>query len=95
MGKELDRLGPRLPSNGELSHMVRSLLRREERRIVLDLGGVSEIDAAEIGELVRAYNTAIAGNGSLRIVNTNPRVRETLERVGLFGRLESSVLWRA
>jgi anti-anti-sigma factor len=69
--------------------MVRTLLRRGERRIVLDLAGVSRIDAAGIGELVRAYNIAIASNGALRIVNTTPRVREMLERVGLFDRLNA------
>jgi anti-anti-sigma factor len=80
---------PWLPFNGELPHMVRTLLRRGERRIVLDLAGVSRIDAAGIGELVRAYNIASASNSALRIVNTTPRVREMLERVGLFDRLDA------
>src|SRR5262245_40394338 len=80
-----DRL--RLPFNGEPPHMVRALLRRGERNIVFDLACVSKIDAAGIGDLVRAYNIAIASNGTLRIANTNPWVREMLERVGLFDRL--------
>ena len=79
----------RLPFTESCRHMVRTLLRRGERRIVLDLAGVSRIDAAGIGELVRAYNIAIASNGALRIVNTTPRVREMLERVGLFDRLNA------
>jgi ABC-type transporter Mla MlaB component len=80
---------PRLPFNGELPYMVRTLLRRGSRRIVLDLAVVWRIDAAGIGELVRAYNIAIAANAALRIANTNPRVREMLERVGLFDRLNA------
>jgi anti-anti-sigma factor len=76
-----------LPFNGELRNMVRTLLRRGERRIVLDLAGVSRIDAAGIGELVRAHRSALASNGALWIVNPTPRVREMLERVGLFDRL--------
>jgi anti-anti-sigma factor len=80
---------PRLAFNGELPHIVRTRLRRGERRIVLDLAGVSRIDAAGIGELVRAYNIALASSGAVRIVNTSPRVREMLERVGLFDRLNA------
>jgi anti-anti-sigma factor len=75
---------PRLSFNGELPYMVRTLLRRGSRRIVLDLAVVWRIDAAGIGELVRAYNIATAANAALRIANTNPRVREMLERAGLF-----------
>jgi anti-anti-sigma regulatory factor len=56
---------------------------------VLDLAGIARIDAAGIGELVRAYNIAIARDGALRIANTNPWVREMLERVGLFDRLNA------
>jgi anti-anti-sigma factor len=79
----------RLPFKGEVPSMVRTLLGRGERRIVLDLAGIARIDAAGIGELVRAYNIATAGNGALRIANTNPWVREMLERVGLFDRLNA------
>ena len=50
----------------------------------MDLAGVSTIDAAGIGQLVRAYNIATASQGALRIVNTSSRVREMLERVRLF-----------
>jgi anti-anti-sigma factor len=91
MGNELDWLGGIHKASGtrELAQMVRGRLCRGERRIVLDLGRVSRIDAAGIGELVRAYNIATAGSGALRIVNTNPWVREMLERVGLFDRLDA------
>jgi anti-anti-sigma factor len=85
------RLGDwlRLPFKGELPHAVRRLLGRGERNIVLDLACVPKIDAAGIGELVRAYNMAMGSNGTLRIANTNPWVREMLERVGLFDRLKA------
>jgi anti-anti-sigma factor len=77
------------PFNGELPHIVRTRLRRGERTTVVDLAGVSSIDAAGIGDLVRAYNIAVASGGALRITNTNPWVREMLERVGLFERLDA------
>ena len=69
--------------------MVRTLLGRGERRIVLDLACLTKIDAAGIGELVRAYNMTAASNGTLRIANTDPWVREMLNMVGLFDRLHS------
>jgi anti-anti-sigma factor len=74
----------RAPVTGELRHRVHELLRRGERRIVLNLACVSRIDAAGAGELVRAYNVTVAANGMLQIVHANPWVREVLTRAGLF-----------
>jgi anti-anti-sigma factor len=77
--------GPlRVPLSHNLRAKVRRLLRRGERAILLDLGGVSRIDAAGVGELVRAYNMTVAIDGALRIVHTTDWVREILKRVGLF-----------
>jgi anti-anti-sigma factor len=70
--------------DGDLRHRVRALLRRGERSLVLDLARVSRIDAAGVGELVRAYNMTLAANGVLRTVHANGWVREILSRVGLF-----------
>jgi len=67
----------------EVGHGVRALLHCGQRRIVLDLTRVSDIDAAGIGELVRAYNMARAANGTMQVVNTTRWVRELIERVGL------------
>jgi anti-anti-sigma factor len=77
----------RVPLTSELRHRVRDLLCRGEQTIVLDLAGVSSIDAAGVGQLVRAYNMAVAAECELRIEHTAPRVREILERVGLFNLL--------
>ena len=74
----------RTPISRALRDNVRSLLRRGERRIVLDLSAVSRIDAAGVGELIRTLNMTAALNGVLRIVNATAWVREMLERVHLF-----------
>lgn len=79
------------PVSHVLRHNVASLLRRGERRIVLDLSAVSRIDAAGIGELVRAFNTTAAVNGRLRIVNATAWVRQILERAQLFGVLSGCI----
>ena len=72
------------PLTGELRHRVHSLLRRGARTVVLDLAAVARIDAAGVGQLVRAYNVAVAAECVLRLAHTPARVREILERVGLF-----------
>ena len=93
----------RAPRRGDLLPRVRALLRRGERRILLDLTGVSVLDAAGLGELVRAYNLARAANGMLRVLAPAGRVRTLLSRVGLlellttdaFGPFEMRAPWRA
>jgi len=79
----------RWPVSRELRDRVRTLLRRGERSILLDLDRLSQIDAAGIGELVRAYNMATAVNGSLRIAHATTWVREVLQRVGLLDLLSA------
>ena len=74
----------RTPLNRMLRHRVRALLRRGERRIVLDLSAVSRIDAAGVGELIRAFNMTAAVSGTLRVVNATAWVRQMLERARLF-----------
>lgn len=80
----------RVPLNRELRHAIRRLLQTGAREIVLDLTRVSAIDAAGVGELVRAYNMTSSLNGVLRIANASSRVRKILERAGLFGLLAES-----
>jgi len=74
----------RTPVSRALRHSVHELLRRGERRIVVDLSALSKIDAAGVGELIRAFNMTAAVNGGLRVVNTTAWVREILERAQLF-----------
>ena len=84
--------GPlRMPVNRAVRDNVRALLRQGERVIVLDLAAVTRIDAAGVGELVRAFNMAAAVNGRLRITNASPWVSEVLERAGVFDLLTGEV----
>jgi anti-anti-sigma factor len=84
--------GPlRVPVNRAVRDNVRALLRQGERVIVLDLAAVTRIDAAGVGELVRAFNMAAAVNGRLRITNASPWVSEVLERAGVFDLLTGEV----
>ena len=77
--------GPlRAPVSRVMRQSVGALLRLGERRIVLDLSSVSGIDAAGIGELVRAFNMSAAVDGTVRVIHATTRVREMLERARLF-----------
>ena len=69
--------------NAELSQKVQALLARGERRILLDLSRLSDIDAAGVGELVRAFTTTSAAGGILQIVYANRRVRQLLNIAGV------------
>jgi anti-anti-sigma factor len=72
--------GPlRVPVSARLRDGVARLLDRGERWIALDLARVVGMDAAGLGELVRAYDMAKAAGGVLRVVDAPRRVRELLD----------------
>jgi anti-anti-sigma factor len=77
----------RVPVHSELIQNVKALLGRGERRILLDLARLSDIDAAGIGELVRAFNATRAAGGVLQIANASRHVSQPLEISGLLGLL--------
>jgi anti-anti-sigma regulatory factor len=52
----------RTPLSAELRQRVQARLDRGDRRILLDLSGLSDIDAAGVGELVRAFKTMSEAN---------------------------------
>ena len=74
----------RVPVSRALRREVRALLRRGARAIVVDLAAVSRIDAAGVGELIRAFNMTAAVDGALRIANASAWVRQILELIELF-----------
>ena len=73
----------RVPLDCRLSERVYSLLLDGERRILLDLGRLSDLDAGGVGELVHAFNTTNAAGGVLWIEHANKRVRHLLDVAGV------------
>ena len=71
------------PVGYELSDRVESLLRRGERRIVLNLAQLKDIDAAGLGELVHVFNVTNAAGASLQIDDAPRHVRRLLRVTGL------------
>jgi anti-sigma B factor antagonist len=78
----------RAPVSTDLYGNVATLLARGERRIILDLAQIPNIDAAGIGELVRAVNLTSAAGGELRIAHATDLVRQLLLITGLSSLLE-------
>jgi anti-sigma B factor antagonist len=70
-----------------LSEMVGEMLDQGDK-VVLDLGGVSSIDSAGIGELVALHTRAQAGSASLKFASPSRRVRQMLDLTNLCSVLE-------
>jgi anti-anti-sigma factor len=73
----------RTPVDGVLRSRVESLLQSGVRRVLLDLSGVSSIDAAGVGELTHLVTTSVAAGGVLEIAGMSPRVRRVLDVTGV------------
>ena len=61
-----------------LKDKIQSLIQQGYKSILLDLGGVSYIDSAGLGELVRAYATTRNRGGALKLVNLTKRLQDLL-----------------
>jgi len=58
--------------------MVRDVLQSGGQKIVLNLGGVSYIDSAGVGELISSYTTVVNRGGQLKLMNLTKRLTELL-----------------
>jgi anti-sigma B factor antagonist len=68
----------RVPMKCRLSETIAALVRRGERRLLMDLAELQAIDAAGIGELIRAYTMTGAAGGGLRVAHPTRRVHHLL-----------------
>jgi anti-sigma B factor antagonist len=61
-----------------LKDKVQSLLQQGHKKIVLDLGGVSYVDSAGLGQLVQIHATTKSHGASLRLANVTKRLKDLL-----------------
>ena len=61
-----------------LKDKIQSLLQQGQKKLVLDLGNVSYVDSAGLGQLVQIHATTKAKGGSLRLVNVTKRLKDLL-----------------
>ena len=77
MREEFD--GVRTVSNAtEARQAVNALLDEGRKNIILNLGGVSYMDSAGIGELVACYKRAREKGVALKLLNPNGKVQDLL-----------------
>jgi anti-sigma B factor antagonist len=72
--------GRLVPTSGDtrLSDKVISLGHQGYLRILIDLGGVSYMDSAGLGELIHAFATMKKVGGALKLLRVQRRLRELL-----------------
>ena len=64
--------------------LIKDLLSKGNKKILLNLGEVSYIDSSGIGELVSAYTSVSSGEGELKLLNLNKRVKDLLQITKLY-----------
>jgi anti-sigma B factor antagonist len=64
--------------SSELREKIKSLLAKN-KKIVLNLGGVSYIDSGGLGILVSLYTSARASGGNIKLANLTQRVGDLLQ----------------
>jgi len=77
-------------NNAELTHSARELdeLRREvleqsDSRVIIDLGRVTKIDSAGLGQLMSCYTHLVRNQGALKVVNASAEVKKVLDMTGI------------
>jgi anti-sigma B factor antagonist len=61
-----------------LKDKINSLLQQGQRKLVLDLGDVSYVDSAGLGQLVQVHATTTRQGGTLKVLNVTKRLRDLL-----------------
>ena len=61
-----------------LKDKIQSLVQQGRKKIVLDLGRVSYVDSAGLGQLVQVYATTKHHGGALKLVNLTKRLKDLL-----------------
>ena len=61
-----------------LRNAIRGLIEQENKKILLNLGGVKNIDSSGIGELIANYTTISRDGGQLKLLNLTEKIRDLL-----------------
>ena len=62
----------------EVRETIRELLENGNKNILMNLGDVSYVDSAGIGELVSSYTTVTNQGGHFKLLNLTKKIRELL-----------------
>jgi anti-sigma B factor antagonist len=61
-----------------LRNSIRGLVEDGKKKILLNLGGVKNIDSSGIGELIANYTTVSRDGGQLKLLNLTDKIRNLL-----------------
>jgi anti-sigma B factor antagonist len=61
-----------------LKDKMRSLIQQGHKKLLLNLGDVSYVDSAGLGEIVQAYATVNKDGGKLKLLNITKRIKDLL-----------------
>jgi anti-sigma B factor antagonist len=61
-----------------LKDKMRSLVQQGHAKLLLNLGDVSYVDSAGLGEIVQSYATVNKNGGSLKLLNVTKRLKDLL-----------------
>ena len=61
-----------------LKDKLRSLVQQGHKKLLLNLGDVSYMDSAGLGEIVQAYATVNKNGGTLKLLNVTKRIKDLL-----------------
>ncbi len=64
--------------DGLLKDKIHSLMNQGQRHVALNLGDLTYVDSAGLGELVAAQNTVAKSNGMVKVFNLTKRVSDLL-----------------
>ena len=57
---------------------MRSLIQQDYKKVLLNLGEVSYVDSAGLGEIVQSYATVNKNGGKLKLLNVTKRIKDLL-----------------
>lgn len=61
-----------------LRNAIRGLVEQGKKKILLNLGGVKNVDSSGIGELIANYATISRGGGQLKLLNLTDKIQNLL-----------------
>jgi anti-sigma B factor antagonist len=76
-------------SDQALKDKMRSLVQQGHTKLLLNLGEVSYVDSAGLGELVQSYATVTKSGGALKLLNVTKRIKDLLSITKLLSVFET------
>ena len=61
-----------------LRDKMHSLVQQGQKKVLLNLGDVSYVDSAGLGEIVQSYATVTKNGGKLKLLNVTKRIKDLL-----------------